>query len=69
MPGEPSPTDSCESMRPIYAGMPALSESLACFEDLGYGISGLFPVNLDSNLEVVEFDCVAVRRDAVRGRT
>lgn len=57
------------SMRPIYAGMPALSESLACFEDLGYGISGLFPVNLDSNLEVVEFDCVAVRRDAVRGRS
>lgn len=57
------------SMRPIYEGMPTLSESLACFEDLGYGISGLFPVNLDSNLEVVEFDCVAVRRDAVRGRS
>jgi FkbM family methyltransferase len=50
------------SVHPIYEGMPALSESLARFEELGFGISGLFPVSYDSNLEVVEFDCVAVRR-------
>ena len=50
----------------LYEGMPALQDSLARFEELGFGISGLFPVTLDSNLEVVEFDCVAVRHGAAR---
>ena len=54
------------AMHPIYDGMPALHESLSRFQDLGFGVSGLFPVSLDSNLEVIEFDCVAVRHDAVR---
>jgi len=54
------------SVRPNYDGMPSMRESLERFEQLGFGISGLFPVSVDSNLEVEEFDCVAVRRDAVR---
>ncbi len=54
------------AMHPLYDGMPALHESLSRFQELGFGISGLFPVSLDSNLEVIEFDCVAVRHDAVR---
>jgi FkbM family methyltransferase len=54
------------SVRPNYRGMPSMRESLERFEQLGFGVSGLFPVALDSNLEVEEFDCVAVRRDAVR---
>jgi FkbM family methyltransferase len=55
------------AVHPLYEGMPALQDSLARFEELGFGISGLFPVTLDSNLEVVEFDCVAVRHGAARG--
>lgn len=54
------------AVHPIYDGMPAMRDSLGRFEELGFGISGLFPVSLDSNLELVEFDCVAVRHDAVR---
>ena len=53
-------------MHPLYDGMPALHDSLSRFQELGFGISGLFPVSLDSNLEVIEFDCVAVRHDAAR---
>ena len=56
------------SVRPNYRGMPSMTESLERFERLGFGISGLFPVVLDSNLEVEEFDCVAVRYNAVRSR-
>ena len=55
------------AMHPIYDGMPAMRRvARARFQELGFGISGLFPVSLDSNLEVIEFDCVAVRHDAVR---
>lgn len=50
------------SMRAIYEDMPSFAESLEHLRDLGYGISGLFPVVVDANLEVIEFDCVAVRR-------
>jgi FkbM family methyltransferase len=55
------------AVQPLYEGMPGLHDSLARFEELGFGISGLFPVTLDANLEVVEFDCVAVRHGAARG--
>ena len=54
------------SVRPNYRGLPSMRESLERFELLGFGVSGLFPVALDSNLEVEELDFVAVRRDAVR---
>jgi FkbM family methyltransferase len=54
------------SVRPNYDGVPSMKQSLERFEQLGFGISGLFPVALDSNLEVEEFDCIAVRRDAIR---
>jgi FkbM family methyltransferase len=50
------------SMHPIYEGMPHFNESIDRLQELGFGLSGLFPVNLDTNLEVVEFDCVAVKR-------
>ena len=49
------------SVQPIYDGMPPLTESLAEFERLGFVLSGLFPVNLDREMRVIEFDCVAVR--------
>jgi FkbM family methyltransferase len=48
------------SVQPIYDGMPDMEESLATLAELGFTLSGLFPVNLDANLRVVEFDCVCV---------
>jgi FkbM family methyltransferase len=49
------------SVNAIYHGMPTLLDSIARLGSLGYLLSGLFPVQLDSRLSVVEFDCVAVR--------
>lgn len=51
------------SVQPIYSGIPTMSESLAEIESCGFCLSGMFPVNVDSSLRVVEFDCVAVRVD------
>ena len=48
------------SVKPIYGGMPPFEESLSEIGALGYELSGLFPVNLDSALRVVEFDCVCI---------
>jgi len=48
------------SVLPIYGFMPNMHESLARFQELGFSVSGLFPVGYDSNNRVVEFDCVCV---------
>jgi hypothetical protein len=50
------------SVNAIYEGMPNLVDSIARLESLGYLLSGLFPVQVDSRMSVIEFDCVAVRR-------
>jgi FkbM family methyltransferase len=54
------------SVKAIYEGMTPWTESIQRLEDLGFELSGLFPVNLDRRMRVIEFDCVAVRPDAVR---
>jgi FkbM family methyltransferase len=48
------------SVKPIYCGMPSFTDSLQQFEKLGFALSGLFPVSLDTRHRVVEFDCVCV---------
>ena len=48
------------SVKPIYSSMPSFEESLAEIGALGFELSGLFPVNLDSRMRVVEFDCVCI---------
>jgi hypothetical protein len=45
----------------IYVGMPMMRDSLDYLDQIGFAVSGLFPVNLDRTLRAVEFDCVAVR--------
>lgn len=47
----------------IYDDMPDSLEMLKCFNDYGFLIAGMFPVNRDESLAVIEFDCVLVRRD------
>jgi hypothetical protein len=44
---------------PIYEGMPSLVEGLGQLEDLGFEVTGMFPVTRDRDrLGAVEFDCV-----------
>jgi FkbM family methyltransferase len=53
----------CEaSVVPIYQGMPSYKEAIEFFENRGFTLSGMFPVTLDADLRLVEFDCVMVRR-------
>lgn len=49
------------SVRAIYEGMPSYLEALAAMQDLGYELTGLFPVARDSRLRLVEMDCVMIR--------
>lgn len=51
----------CEvSAIPIYKGMPDYSTALAALKELGFDLSGLFPVTRDEHLRVIEFDCISV---------
>ena len=44
---------------PIYEGMPDLVDALGHLQDLGFEITGMFPVTRDRDgLGAVEFDCV-----------
>jgi FkbM family methyltransferase len=44
---------------PIYEGMPTLVDALGHLQDLGFEITGMFPVTRDRDgLGAVEFDCV-----------
>ena len=49
-------------LKPVYEGVPALWEVLPHLRELGFEVSGLFPVSIDRrDLALVEVDCVAVR--------
>ncbi|MFO7605186.1 MAG: FkbM family methyltransferase [Desulfurivibrionaceae bacterium] len=51
------------SMIPIYQGMPNYLESLTRFHELGFKLTGLYPVARDkATLQIIEMDCV-MRRD------
>jgi FkbM family methyltransferase len=47
------------SCRAIYNGMPTHIESLNYFDNLGYEITGIFPLSHDKeDMSLLEFDCV-----------
>jgi hypothetical protein len=48
-------------VRKIYDDAPSMFESIDAILGYGFLISGMFPVTLDNELRVIEFDCVAVR--------
>ena len=53
---------------PIYEGMPSLVDALGHLRDLGFEITGMFPVTRDlDRLGAVEFDCV-LRAHSTRTR-
>lgn len=49
------------SIKPIYASMPNYRQTIETMESLGFQLSGMFPVNHDDALRLIEFDCVMVR--------
>lgn len=50
------------SVHPLYKNMPNYLQSLAEYHSLGFNLTGLFTVNLDSQtFNVVEYDCVMIR--------
>jgi FkbM family methyltransferase len=55
------------SVKPIYAGMPSYLSALADLEEQGFELTGLFPIQRDGLLRVVEIDCV-FRRSPRRAR-
>ena len=50
------------SISPLYSGMPSYLESLKSYEELGYSIAGLHPVNKCEDLSIIEMDCLVVSR-------
>lgn len=49
------------SVLPLYDGMPDYLESLAEMRRLGFEVTGLFPIQRDTSMIVIEFDCVMRR--------
>jgi FkbM family methyltransferase len=49
------------SFRQIYHGMPNFEESIGKMAQRGFELTGLFPVQRDERLRIVEMDCVMVK--------
>jgi len=56
------------SVKPVYEDSPYYLDSIARLEQLGFEVTGLFPIARDNALRVIEFDCVMVQT-AVAGET
>ncbi len=50
------------SLIPVYDGMAEVYEVLKEYNSCGYFISGMYPINRDKSLAVIEYDCVMVKR-------
>ena len=46
----------------VYGEMTEPYEMLNTLQDNGYFVSGMYPINRDSSLAVIEFDCILVKR-------
>jgi FkbM family methyltransferase len=51
------------SLIAIYEGSPNYLDSIAQLNEMGFSITGLFPITRDNGLRVVEFDCVMIGND------
>jgi len=51
------------SMIHVYDGMPDPLDILKEFTYPGFSVAGMYPINRDESLAVIEFDCVLVRRN------
>ncbi|MDO8334787.1 MAG: FkbM family methyltransferase [Nitrosomonas sp.] len=46
----------------VYENMPDPYEALNVFHSKNYCISGMYPINRDESLAVIEYDCILVKR-------
>lgn len=53
------------SVLPLYANAPCYQDVIAELHGAGFDLSGMFPVTLDRDLRVIEFDGIFVRRPGV----
>lgn len=53
------------SLIPVYDGMAQTYDVLKEFHSAGFLISGMYPINRDKSLAVIECDCVMVKRPSV----
>jgi FkbM family methyltransferase len=53
------------SFIPIYNNMPPYRQALEEFERNDFAVSGLFPVVRNTDLSIIEMDCVMVKRSAL----
>ena len=49
------------SLIPVYDGMVEVYEVLQEYNRQNYFISGMYPINRDKSLAVIEYDCVMVK--------
>lgn len=53
------------SVRGIYKDMPGYAETIRYLNERGFDITGLYPISRDSDLRLIEFDCVMVNRAVI----
>jgi FkbM family methyltransferase len=51
------------SLQDVYDDSPGLIQTLQTLLDLGFEVTGLFPIGRDNHLRVTEMDCVMVRAE------
>lgn len=51
------------SLISVYDGMESSFTGIEKYREAGFLISGLFPINIEPSLAVIEYDCVLVKRD------
>ena len=49
-------------IRPIYQQMPTLTAAIEFSRELGFDVTGVFPVSRDKHLRIIELDCVFAKR-------
>jgi FkbM family methyltransferase len=54
------------SVKPIYEAMPSYREAIPAMLEMGFEMTGFFPVNRDANFRLIEIDCVMIRDNKVK---
>ncbi len=49
------------AVKPLYEGVTPYLSQLGWLNDLGFELTGIFPVERDLNLTIMELDCVFAR--------
>lgn len=53
------------SLIPVYEGMDQVYDILKDYNNFGFFVSGMYTINRDESLAVIEYDCVMVKRNLI----